>query len=967
VEFCLLGPLSVRRDDGPVPVPNGRQRILLAALLLRANQVVGLDELAELVWEGSPPASARVTLQNYVKRLRQAFGPAERARIVTRPPGYLLTVAPGELDVTRFSALCTAGLNAARAGAWDRAGPQLNAALSLWRGRPLLDVPGQALAASEAPLLEELRLQALETRIDADMHLGRHDQVAGELQQLVAAEPLRERLHALLMLALYRSGRRAAALEAYRHARRLLLEELGVEPDAELRALHRQILAADPALAAPATTATTAPAAGPVAAELAVRPAVPHQLPRDLADFTGRAAQVGRLSRVLAPAGRDGDDGDDEDVGATPVCLITGPGGIGKTALAVHVAHRLRARFPDGQLFIGLGAAGPRPLAAADVLARFLRDLGTAPSAAPGGEEEYSARFRSALDGKRVLIVLDDADDAAQVRPLLPGSGGSAVLATSRSRLSGLDSCTRLDLGGLAGPDGQTLLARIIGEDRSAAEPGAAATVLDVCAGLPLAIRIAGARLAERPGWSVATLADRLADARGRLDELTSGDHAVRASFQVSYAALPGPAGDAEPAPARAFRLLSLADGPSIGLPAAAALLDCPVQQVEPALEVLLDTNLMESAAPAHYRFHDLLRAYATERAEAEETAAARHDAVRLVLRWYLHTAAAAARMIDPRLHRVDLGPAAAGGEPLAFAGYEQALGWLDAERPNLVAAVRQAARAGEHEIAWKLPVSLWDLFNLRGHWDEWIDTLEIGLASVRELGDQSGEARTLNNLAVAYTRRGRVPDALRCFGRALHIRRERRDLAGQASILQNRGLTLADAGRFDESMANLRAALSILRELGSQDGEAMVIHAIGVNHRAMGHIAAAMECFEWALDRYRAGGHRFGESWALIDLAAGYGLLGESAQAIRFAHRAVELNRQTGYRRGEAQALSVLGQSLLDDSQTEDAQRSLLDACAILHSLGDAREAEIRAQLGELRAQNGGRPGRSRNESATA
>jgi tetratricopeptide (TPR) repeat protein len=491
--------------------------------------------------------------------------------------------------------------------------------------------------------------------------------------------------------------------------------------------------------------------------------------------------------------------------------------------------------------------------------------------------------------------------------------------------------------------------------------------VLDACAGLPLAIRIAGARLAERPGWSVRTLAGRLADPRGRLDELTSGDHAVRASFQVSYAALPAPGGDAKLAPARAFRLLSLADGPSIGLPAAAALTGRPAREVESALEVLLDINLMEPAAPAHYRFHDLLRAYARERADAEETPAARQRAVRGVLRWYLHTAAAAAQVIDPRLHRVDLGPAPGGREPLAFAGYEQALAWLEIERPSLVAAVRQAARAGEHEIAWRLPVSLRDLFNLRGHWDEWIDILEIGLASARELGDQAGETRTLSNLAVAYARRGRISDAFTCFGRALHIGRERRDLAGQASILQNRGLTLADAGRFDESMANLRASLAIVRELGSQDGEATVIHAIGINHRGTGRIPAAMECFEWALEVYRAGGHRFGESWALIDLAAGYRLLGESARAIGVAHQAVELNRQTGYRRGEAQALSVLGRSLLDDRQPEDARRSLLDACAILHSLGDAREAEIRAQLGELRAQNGGLPGRSINKRATA
>ena len=557
-EFCLLGPLVVRCGGVVVRVQPGKQRVVLAALLLDAGRVVPVDEIAEALWGTAPPPSARVTVRNYVKRLRHALGDVGQARISTRPGGYLISVEAGELDVTRFEALLAAAQAAARGGSWDRAAGQARAALALWRGEPLQDVESGVLATRETPRLSEMRLQALEVRIVADLHLGHHSEVIAELRQLISTQPLREQFHGQLMLALYQCGRQAEALAAYQHVRRVLVEELGIEPGTWLRELHQQVLTADPALTA-----------GPVAAVgesvTAADPAAePAQLPADTADFTGRDEQVKLVCDLLATAPGEGRPG------AVVISAVAGMGGIGKTALAVHAAHRLRDRFPEGQLFVSLQGASS-PLRPADVLARLLRDLGVPAGAIPADEAERAARYRTLIASRRMLIVLDDARDAAQVRPLLPGTAGCAVIVTSRSTLPSLPGATLLDLEVLDPDEAHALFSAIIGPTRAAAEPDATASVLASCAGLPLAVRIAASRLASRPGWSIAHLAARLADERGRLAELAAGDLAVRASFAVSYDAL-------RPGPARVFRLLGLASAAVLSLPAIAALAGQPAR-----------------------------------------------------------------------------------------------------------------------------------------------------------------------------------------------------------------------------------------------------------------------------------------------------------------------------------------------------------------------------------------------------
>jgi DNA-binding SARP family transcriptional activator len=467
VEFGLLGPLVVRDGGSPVVVSAGKQRVLLAALLLRTGQVVPAAELAGFVWEGRPPGTARVTLQNYVKRLRQALGPAGYERIVTRPAGYAIQVGAEELDVARFEQLAAAGRAAARRGSWERAAGLLGEALGLWRGTPLADVPSAALRAAEVPRLSGLRLEAAEARADAQLRLGRHAELAGELQSLVAAEPLRERLAELLMLALYRSGQQAAALAVYRAARRALVEQVGIEPGPGLREMNQKILLSDEALRLPAQPApavggnSRAGGSSGGAAADAVRPSL---LPSAVPDFTGRAAELAELSALRGQPGRP-----------VVITAIGGTAGVGKTALAVHWARQAAPRFPDGQLYADLRGFGPaEPLRPSEALRAFLDALGVSAAQIPASLDAQHVLYRSLLDGKKILILLDNARDPAQVRPLLPGTADAQVLITSRAELASLvvtDGARQISLDVLTDAEARQMLAARLGPGRIADEP----------------------------------------------------------------------------------------------------------------------------------------------------------------------------------------------------------------------------------------------------------------------------------------------------------------------------------------------------------------------------------------------------------------------------------------------------------------------------------------------------------------
>ena len=670
MKFLLLGPLSVRLNAREAQVSAPRQRVVLATLLLNANHVVSVDRIARYVWDGAPPPSAAATVRTYVMRLRQALDEQAAARIVTRAPGYLIGLGEDESDLGQFSAHRRRAACLAESGDVAGSSAELARALALWRDDPLADIPSQTLRDVEGRYLHELRLQTLEMRFDAELSLHRHAELVPELWRLVREHPLREALVGRLMLALFRSGRQSEALDLYQRTRSLLVEQLGAEPSADLREVQRRILSAEdrpgpPDRAggraavrpdAPGRAASAAPAgrvawsaapAGPDAAgpdvagpdqtrenrsdrpeerggppcptgaaEVATRQVPlswdgpgrpkPAQLPAVVPVLTARAEQLLELHRIIASA--------EPATGSVTTAVITGRGGIGKSALALRAAHALRSRFADGQLYADLGG-GSRPLAPDAVLLRFLTDLGVPRAAVPADEAERAILYRSLTSGSHVLVLLDNAHNTAQIRPLVPGSGGSRLLVTSRRRLADLDSAHTVALPPLDEAGSLELLGSIIGSARVAAEPQAARQVAAVCAGLPLALRIAGARQLERPHRSLSDLAQRLTATPRLLDELHTGDLGIRPSLDADHTALsPRPPNGLDPAVV--FTVLGATNASYASRGRVAALLGCSEERAEDALDALVEAHLLHPPRAGRYRLDALLQAYARERAQ---------------------------------------------------------------------------------------------------------------------------------------------------------------------------------------------------------------------------------------------------------------------------------------------------------------------------------------------------------------
>jgi DNA-binding SARP family transcriptional activator len=953
MRFRLLGPLEIQAgEDDWRGIGAPKWRSVLAALLINAGQIVPADTLINEVWGETPPAKAGNLISIYVLRLRRLLGDTDSTVLVTRAPGYLLRLRPGDTDAQVFETLVREGRRAYAAGDPERAAAQLAEALALWHGSPLADVPPTTLVETEAERLAELRLDAAELRIRAELACGSHAQVIPDLRRLLADHALRENLWLLLMQALDGAGRHAEALEAYGQARRVLAEELGVDPGAELRQYHAELLAKDDALtrdagdapgsisAATVTASSGLASSAPAPPEARVprRVPVPAQLPADVADFTGRDDQVRHLVDLLSSAGAD------DESGAVRIALVAGAGGLGKTSLAVHAAHRVRGSFSDGQLYVDLLGATPHPLPAADVLARFLRDLGVDGREIPVDEDERAARYRTILAGHRMLIVLDNARDAAQVRSLLPGSASCAVLVTTRSRMADLASTRLVDLNVLDDDEALTLFTRVVGDERAAAEPEATAELLLACAGLPLAIRICAARLATRSGWTIQAMANRLRDTRRRLDELRVGDLAVRASFQVSFTTLPASAQPGGIDPADAFRMLGLWPGPSISSAAAAALFGTTEDLASDALEILVDARLLESTSPDRYKFHDLLRVYSSERAVADLPEQTRDAAIARLLEWYMRTADAASTAVAPDRYDIPLMPGGA-APPLSFGTAEEALAWYDGERVNLVAATRQAAGSGLHEIAWRLPAPLFQLFSSRGNWTDGIATNRIALESARQVGDRQGEAWILNNLgdALGFTRQA---EGIDCLERSLAIRREIGDRMGEAQAANN----LADAyhwlGRTDEALELYRLALELNRKVGRRHGEGIALVNLGWTLLDLARAEEAIDHLLQARQAFAEIGYADGVGYALHHLGRCYLLLGRDADALESLREALASHRATGNRRRQAATLRSLADAQNRVGLTAEARESWTQAAAIFEALGDSAEAaEIRAE----------------------
>ena len=901
MEFGLLGPLVVRAGGSRVVVSAGKQRVLLAALLLRANQVVGAGELAEAVWEGRPPETARVTLQNYVKRLRQALGPAGYERIVTRPAGYLIEVGPGELDVARFAELRAAAGAAGRARAWDVVSARLGEALGLWRGRPLADVPSRVLAAGAVPRLAEMRLEALEARVEADLHLGRHREVVAEVRALAVAEPLRERLAELLMLALYRSGQQASALTAYRQVRRHLVEQVGIEPGPGLRDLNQRILRSDRTLLLdpPAANGGVPPSPAAAARQSMARAAdagfTPNLLPAAVPDFTGRARELGQLRALSGLLRQPG--------GPVLITAIGGTAGVGKTALAVHWARAAAAEFPGGQLYVNLRGFGPAdPLPPAEALRAFLDALGVAAARIPATLDGRQALYRSLLQGRRMLIVLDNARDPAQVRPLLPATPTAMVLITSRSELASLvvtEGATVISLDVLTVAEAREMLTERLGAARVAAEPEAAGELIGLCARLPLALAITAARAVAHPAFTLAALVAELQDTKGRLDALSTGEDGtdVRAVLSWSYQNLHPPA-------ARMFRLLGLHPGPEITAAAAASLAGTALPEARRLLRELTRCHLLAEPAPGRYASHDLLRAYAAEQATALDSDHDRQAATGRMLDHYLHTAHAAATAINSGRGSLDLSPARPGTVPEQLDGHGQAMAWFTAEHQVLLSVIGLAAEAGFDGPAWQLPWTLADYLQWQGQWDDLVAIQHTALAAAERLGDTAAQANAHRSLGRACFGMRSWDDARSHLSHALELYSSLGDQVGQARCHISLGHVLEHLGRHREALSHARQALALFDEAGNRPGQARALNNVGWYHALLGDHDRALMRSRQALGLQRELGDRCGEASTWDTLGYSHHHLGQHAKATSCYQRAASLFAEIGDRTGQAETL---------------------------------------------------------------
>jgi DNA-binding SARP family transcriptional activator/tetratricopeptide (TPR) repeat protein len=963
-EYGLLGPLAVRRQGLAVPIPPGQQRILLAALLLRAGRAVSVDELASTLWGDTPLASVRLSLQNCVMRLRKSLG-AGAAAVVTEPGGYRIDIGPGELDVTRFEAALAAGRAAARAGSWPAAAAGLAAGLALWRAEPLSDVPSDLLARRERPRLAELRLQALETRIDADLHLDRAGDVLAELRQLAAAEPLRERLHALLMTALALDGQQAGALAAYQAARRILVDELGSEPGPELRRLHQLILAGepvrppaaagpgaaarepgpgtggepDPAAAggpAPAAAGELDPAAAPEPAPVEVR----YSLPSDIAAFTGRAEEVERIRATVAAAGRGG------------VVAIGGMPGVGKTTLAVRAAYLLRDQFPDRQLFIDLRGhtPGQEPFAPEAALASLLAATGVDPRYLPGDLDGRAALWRDRMAGQRALLILDNAASSAQAAPLLPGGDQCLVLVTSRRHVADLPGVVApLPLDTLPPRQAQEMFVRLA--PRAApATSRRVAELVELAGFLPLAISLLARVYNRHASWSLADLA---AETRASLLTLAAENDSVAAAFEVSYQHLD--AGEQQ-----FFRRLGVHPGVTVDAYAGAALGDVALGESARLLDRLHGEGLLTETGYRRYGMHDLIRRYAADRAAADPPAK-RAAALGALLDYYEQAAAAAQAQLG-RHAAVRPAPAdeAAGPAPRpaalpALADSVTALAWARAERVSLLACLDRIAQAGDAPRLIALTAGLAALLGHDGPWAEALTRHAAAADAAARLGDQVAQASALGELSEVRRLTGDLRAAGADAERALVMFCAAGSRLGRASALTHRGGIRLSGGDIPGAVADLEAALGSFRDLADRRGEASALHDLGAGLLARGDYPAGMAALTQAEAISRDLGDQLGQASALIYLSDCRRVTGDYPGATTTLAQSLAMFRDLGLARGQARALGLLGSVRQLTGDYRAAAADLEAAMVIFGDLGNqAGYASGLCHLGAVRRLTG-------------
>jgi DNA-binding SARP family transcriptional activator/tetratricopeptide (TPR) repeat protein len=934
VEFQLLGPVEVRSGGRILDAGQPRQRAVLAALLVDAGRVVAGDVLVDRVWGEDAPRDARGSLSAHLSRIRRVLDEAardgDRAALVYRSGGYLLDVDPAGVDVVCWRRLVAA----ARAPDClaDRRLDLLREAVALWRGEALAGLAGLWAARTRQAWREE-HLEVVVAWADEELRAGDPATVVGPLTELAGEHPLAESVTAALMCALATTGRPAEALCLFAAARERLAEELGTDPGPALSAVHQRILRGDVA----AVRANARPAGS-----------VPRQLPAPVPHFAGRTDPVRQLTNLLERGPEQG--------GTVVISAIGGTAGVGKTALAVHWAHQVADRFPDGQLYVNLRGFDPtRPLLdPADVIRRFLHALDVPAHRIPTDLEALAARYRSELAGRQTLILLDNARDVAQVRPLLPGTPGCLVLITSRSQLTGLvaaDGAHPVNLDLLDPDEARQLLTYRLGMERTNAEPDAVDDIVDYCARLPLALAIAAARAATHPQFPLHELATELRDAAGRLDTLTpaNDDPAtdLRAVFSWSYRAL-------APAARRLFRLLGAHPGPDISAAAAASMAGITRSAVRPLLAELTRANLLTEHVPGRYTCHDLLRVYAAELAHITDPEPDRHATTHRLLDHYLHTAYTSSLLLSPARDPITLTPPQPGVAPEQPGDHQQALDWFTAEHPVLTATVDHAATVGFDTHAWQLAWTLADFSARRGFWHDGIHTYRVALAAAYRLNDPSVQAHMHRDLATAYGHLGRFEDAHTQLRHALRRYDRSGDLVGQAHT--HRALTYLweREGRHADALDSARHALDLYHTAGHRRGRGLALNLVGWYLAQLGDHEQAVTSCQQALTLLRELDDQKGQANTWDSLGYAHHHLGHHTQAITCYQHALNLFRQLGDRYHEAEILTHLGDTHHAAGDTDSAHDTWQRALAIFIELDHPDAERVRTNLATITSNPG-------------
>ncbi|MEQ4299900.1 BTAD domain-containing putative transcriptional regulator [Plantactinospora sp. B6F1] len=937
----LLGPVRAWRDGEPLDLGPAARRVVLGLLALAGGKPLQRAELMRGLWyDREPPSSAANVIQTHVKHLRRLLEPERRPRdrgTVLRlvGDGYALHLPDAGLDVTQFRQRVDAAATAQRRGQLDAAAELLGEALALWHGPALADIPTLASHPKVVALAGE-RQAALGRYGEVMIAAGRAAEGLPILAEAAIAAPLDEAAHARLIRAYHVAGRRGQAFAAYHEVRRRLAEDLGVAPGPALAAAHAALLRDEKQPARPAR-----PVMPPVG--VARNASKPAQLPADLAEFTGRTGELTRLDGLLDRATRP------PGPAATVIAVVSGTAGVGKTTLAVHWAHQAAHRFPDGQLYVnlrGFDPAGPA-VDPAEAVRQFLDALAVPAERIPTDPDAQAALYRSQMFHRRMLVLLDNARDAAQLRPLLPGGPGCLVLVTSRARLTDLvaiEGATPVPVEPLPAREARELLLRRIGDHRAGEEPQAVVDILARCAGLPLALAIVAAQVATSRNLSLADLAGQLRRGAGRLDALSTGDPTtdLRAVFSWSYRSL-------SPAAARLFRLLGLHPGPDLSAAAAASLAGRPLAEVREALAELTRSNLLGQRAVGRYAPHDLLRAYAAEVAEQVDSARRRRSAVDRLLDHYLHSGNAADAKLRTEPSPLPLGRLRPGVTPECPVDDQGALDWFAAERLVLLALLVHVAGSGRDVQTWQLAWILATYLDRRGHWYDLVGTQRAAVAAARRLAEPAAQAVAYRFLARAYTRLGRLDDADTQLRNALELYDHCGDQAGQGHTHLNLSLMWERRGRLPEALDHARRALGLLHDAGSRLGVARARNAVGWYHTLLEDHSSALAYCEQALLELQELDDRNGQANTWESLGRAHHHLGHRARSLRCYDQALRLYRAIGDRHLEGITLSHLGDTHHAFGDPRAAGDVWREALAVLGDVDHIEAGKVRAKLAAL------------------